>query len=352
VKVHHWLEGKVQTLYEITQAINASFSHEEVLTVMLERIVTELEYKAATLRLLDKEQAQLELKAAYGLSETYLSKGVVEVLEGSIDQAALQGEWATVDDVTHDPRFQYREAAAREGLASMLAVPLTIRNHIIGVLHVYSGKSHHFRPAEQAFVAAIANVGAQTIERTRLFEAFQRAAHLLNSSLKMDEVLSTLLVESVKELTVKAGSIRLLGPQRKTLHLAAAYGLSDTYLQKGSVLVAQSPVDQRVLQEAQPIVLTELMQAGGLQYPDEATREGIRSALVIPLIVRETGVGVMRFYTSQVRQFSAEEINFAVAIADLGAVAIENAKLHEALKERLEALKEDADGWYRFLALS
>ena len=41
-----------------------------------------------------------------------------------------------------------------------------------------------------------------------------------------------------------------------------------------------------------------------------------------------------------------------MAVVNLGAIAIENTKLHEALKERLEALKTDADGWYRFLALS
>jgi GAF domain-containing protein len=61
---------------------------------------------------------------------------------------------------------------------------------------------------------------------------------------------------------------------------------------------------------------------------------------------------VMRLYSAQVRRFSAEEIDFAAAVAELGAVAIENAKLHEALKERFEAMKEDVDGWYRFLALS
>jgi GAF domain-containing protein len=63
-------------------------------------------------------------------------------------------------------------------------------------------------------------------------------------------------------------------------------------------------------------------------------------------------IGVMRMYSGHVRRFSAEEIAFAATVADLGGVAIENAKLHEALKARLEALKEDASGWYRFLALS
>jgi GAF domain-containing protein len=53
-----------------------------------------------------------------------------------------------------------------------------------------------------------------------------------------------------------------------------------------------------------------------------------------------------------VRKFTPEETNFAVAVSDLGAVAIENARLHEVLKQRLQALKEDVDGWYQFLTFS
>jgi GAF domain-containing protein len=53
-----------------------------------------------------------------------------------------------------------------------------------------------------------------------------------------------------------------------------------------------------------------------------------------------------------VRRFGAEEIAFATAVANLGAVAIENARLHAALQERMDALKEDSNGWFRFLALS
>jgi GAF domain-containing protein len=73
---------------------------------------------------------------------------------------------------------------------------------------------------------------------------------------------------------------------------------------------------------------------------------------VLALCVRETPIGVLRLYSGQLRRFSAEEIAFATTVANLGALAIENAKLHEALKARMEALKEDSNGWYRFLALS
>ena len=346
------LQRKVHALYEITLAVNSSIDEYKVLSSMLERIVKDLGYRAATLRLLDEERDQLELKASHGLSETYLKKGAVDVAKSGIDRSVLTGKWVTIEDASHSPGFQYPGAAAQEGLASMLALPLTVRDRVIGVLHIYTAEPHQFRPAEQAFMAAIANVGAQAIQRTRMFESFHRFAHQINSSLDLKEVLSTLLLESVKELNVKAGAIRLLGPKRETLHLAAAYGLSDTYLKKGPVTVSRSSIDRNVLEKGKPLAISDLAEEPSLQYPDEARNEGIRSILVVPLKLRETAVGVMRFYSMQTRRFSDEAINFAVAVGDLGAVAIENAKLHEALKQRLEAMKEDVDGWYRFLALS
>jgi GAF domain-containing protein len=346
------LQRRVHVLYEITLALNASLDEHKILQAMLERIVNELGYKAATLRLLDEEQDQLKLKASYGLSETYLKKGGVAVAKSGIDRTVLTGEWLTIQDAAHDPGFQYPAAAAAEGLASLLAVPLTHRDQTIGVLHVYTPEPHEFRESEKAFVAAIANLGAQAIVRTRMFESFYRFAKQINTSLNLKDVLATLLVQSVKELNVKAGAIRLLGPKRETLHLAAAYGLSDAYLKKGPIIVAQSPIDVHVLKESKPVTIANISQEATLQYRDEAMKEGVRSIMVVPLEVRGTVIGVMRFYSTQLRRFSDEAIRFAMAVADLGAVSIENAKLHELLKQRVESMKEDVDGWYRYLALS
>lgn len=345
-------ERQLQALCEITQAIGASLSQQEVLNAILERTVTAFGYKAAILRLLDAERLRLELKAAFGLSQAYLTKGPIELAHSGIDRQVLQGQTVVVRSIGQDLDYPYPDAAVREGLSSLLCVPLRSRERIIGVLRVYTADVHDFSAAEQELVSVVANLGAQAIERTRLFEAFRRIAQQVNSTLQLTQVLTTLLVESVSEVNVKGGSIRLLGPQRATLHLAAACGLSDAYLQKGAVQVAQSPVDQRVLEAAQPVSIADLMAEHVFQYPVEAEREGIHAVLVLPLRVRETVIGVMRLYSGQVRQFSPEEIEFAATVADLGAIAIENAKLHQAVKERLETLKEDSDGWYRFLTMS
>src|ERR671933_642277 len=150
-----WLQREVRALYAITEAINSSLSQQDVLAKMLESTVTELGYKAATLRLLDEERQTLELKAAYGLSPAYLQKGAVAVAKSGMDQAVLAGQRVTIADVREDSGFQYVEAAAREGLASVLAVPLDIRDRVIGVLRVYTAEPCEFSPEEQAFLAAV-----------------------------------------------------------------------------------------------------------------------------------------------------------------------------------------------------
>jgi GAF domain-containing protein len=345
------LRRELEIFYEITRAINASLSQQEVLSEMLYRIVTDLGYKAASLRLLDQEQQMLELKASYGFSESYLSKGVVELAKSDIDRKVLSGQIVTIPDVRSESGFQYSTAAEREGLTSMVAVPLILYGNPIGVLHVYTAALHEFSPDEQAFIEGIASLGAQAIRRTHCFQAFQRIAHHINSSLELKQVLKTLLLESVQELNVRAGSIRLLGPRKKKLHLATACGLSEAYLKKGEIELAQSPIDQKVTKEARAAAITDITREAGFQYIKEAEKEGIRSVLVIPLRRRDVTIGVMRLYSGQVRNFAPEEISLADAVADLGAVAIENARLHEILKDRLGALKEDEDGWYRFLSL-
>src|SRR5512140_3359562 len=116
------LHHEVRAIYEITRAISSSSSQQEVLDAILQRLVTDVGYRAASLRLLDEERRTLDLGASYGLSEDYLKKGALDVSKSGIDRVVLTGQTATLADVRRDPGFQYPDAATREGLAGMLAV--------------------------------------------------------------------------------------------------------------------------------------------------------------------------------------------------------------------------------------
>jgi len=169
------------------------------------------------------------------------------------------------------------------------------------------------------------------------YRSLYEVAMCINSSLEPAVVLHAIAEQATKSLAAKACSIRLLDRQGKTLLAGTSHGLSKGYLRKGTVEVAKSRIDQETL--AGKVV--QIKDAGAdpmFQYPEAAREEGIASVMALPLTVDGRHIGVMRLYCSNIREFSQSEINFATAIANLSAMAIENARLHQALRTDYELL--------------
>ena len=165
----------------------------------------------------------------------------------------------------------------------------------------------------------------------------QHVSQLLNSTQHVNEVLE-LVVETVcSTLKVKACGLRLLDPETGELFIKAVHGLSPEYLGKGGVSIKKSEVD-RTAMEGEPVYIRDVSKDPRILYPAEMAAEGIQSNLVIGLKVRGRPIGALRIYTRESRYFHQSEIALAEAIANLAAVAIQNAKLYEQSleKERLE----------------
>jgi PAS domain S-box-containing protein len=170
--------------------------------------------------------------------------------------------------------------------------------------------------------------------------AIYEVAKSINSSLNLSQVLNLMAKSTAQATHAKACSLRLLSPDKQLLIMGGAYGLSQGYLRKGNVEVEKSQIDQEALQGKTGII-PDATNDPRFQYPEEAKSESIRSILVVPLMVRDSPVGVMRLYTKDVHEFEEEDIGFIHAVANLGAIAIENAKLYEAMKQELGDLTED-----------
>ena len=111
-----------ETLLKVTRAISHSRDPEEVVLITVESVKRALDVKGCTLFLINRKTHELEVAASFGLSEEYINKGPVSALK-SIAQSLEEGPVA-IYDVTDDPRIQYPEAAKKEGIASILSVPI------------------------------------------------------------------------------------------------------------------------------------------------------------------------------------------------------------------------------------
>lgn len=158
-----------KVLYEIAREINSTLAVEDALQVIVEGTAKAINAKGCSLMLLTPDKTQLIHRVAYGLSDWYIKKGPV-VVDTAIF-AALQGVPLAMLDATTDPRTQYPEQAKREGIASILSLPLMVRGGVVGVLRVYTAEPYHFSTEEIDFLSAVANLGAIALEKARLYES-------------------------------------------------------------------------------------------------------------------------------------------------------------------------------------
>jgi GAF domain-containing protein len=164
-------ERYYQSLYETAAAINSTRAPEAIFNYIVKNVALAITAKGCSLMLLTPDRKLLLHTAAYGLSDWYVRKGPVSA-DRSISEA-LEGKPVAVMDAGEDVRIQYREQARKEGIVSILSVPMMLREEIIGVVRVYTGKSYQFDAADMYFVGAVANLGAIALENVRLYEAVQ-----------------------------------------------------------------------------------------------------------------------------------------------------------------------------------
>jgi signal transduction protein with GAF and PtsI domain len=178
----------------------------------------------------------------------------------------------------------------------------------------------------------------ETTPAKTYFDSFREVVKAINSTLDLREVLDLLVSKVTQVMDLKACAIRLLDSKQRTLELLASQGLSDAYIQKGSVDADRSIAEAM---EGKIVVIKDAAKDSRAQYQREAIAEGIVSIVSVPLQVRSRVIGVLRLYSGSHREFSEDELNFAEALAEMGAIAIENAKMYERIKKDYESVMSD-----------
>lgn len=169
------------------------------------------------------------------------------------------------------------------------------------------------------------------------FSALYEVARVINASLDPSTVLNKIVQCVTRVMRVKACSIRLLDSRKRQLVLGAAYGLSKGYLHKGPILIKESGLDRKVL-SGKTLWLKNVQIDRDFQYRSMAKAEGIKSVFVVPLLVQKKAIGVLRVYSESIHRFNDDDIKYLVAVANLSAIALDNAKHHRTLQVQCDLM--------------
>ena len=182
----------------------------------------------------------------------------------------------------------------------------------------------------------------------RYYRALYQVAVTINSTLDTRQVLKAIAECTTKAVQAKACSIMLLSPDRRELYHNAAFGLSDWYVRKGPLSVDDSMSEALT---GHSVVVLDVRSDPRVQYRPQAIREGIASVLSVPIRLRDQVIGVMRVYSGEPREFSSGDIEFVEAVANLGAIALENAHRYEEVKNDYDGVRQDLLEWYAIWGL-
>ncbi|MBU2009621.1 MAG: GAF domain-containing sensor histidine kinase [Chloroflexi bacterium] len=166
-----------KALYEIASAVNSTLEVRGVLQSIVESVTKAVGAKGCAVLLLTAERGQLTHSADYGLSREYVQKGPVQ--RTHILTEFADGKNVSMVDVSADARVEYREEAIREGIVSMLSVPMMLGEELAGVLRIYASESRSHSAEEIDFLRAAANLGALALDRAGTHEAIAKANELL-----------------------------------------------------------------------------------------------------------------------------------------------------------------------------
>ena len=196
-------------LREISSLVNSTLNLDDILKVIVDKLPPLLKVKGCTVRLLDPATNRLELVAASGLSATYLNRGSIS-RENAFFKA-VSGEPVAIYDAENDPRVDFHNAIKKEGIKSILVVPIKNGTEIIGILRLLTNELHSFTASEINFSVTVAEEGGNAIQKARTY----RQITLLFEQIEENErFLQTILDSLWLQLLVVAPDKRVIMANR------------------------------------------------------------------------------------------------------------------------------------------
>ena len=163
-------DRQIELLSQVSETVISGRYLDDILSMIATITAEMMDLKICSIMLFDDKKQELAIKATQSLSERYRNKPNLKVGQSISGKAVKQKKPITVLDVKKDPDYMYPQIAKKEGLCSMLALPMMIKERVIGVINLYTSKEHLFNEEEVKVLQTISNQAAVVIENTKLME--------------------------------------------------------------------------------------------------------------------------------------------------------------------------------------
>jgi signal transduction histidine kinase len=198
-----------ESLASVSRTINSTLNLDEALRVITREACELMRVRMCSLMMLDESREWLDLRASYGAGENYINKPRLNVEESLLGVVVRRKKPVQIENVQTSSRYQNVEVARREGLVSLLSVPLHFIGQATGTLNVYTGRPYNFSNEEIRILSALAELSAIAIEKARLYERVVDVEEQLRQNEKLS-ALGLLAAEVAHEIRNPLTVMKLL----------------------------------------------------------------------------------------------------------------------------------------------
>jgi len=185
----------INTLLDISKAITSDLYLEDVLKLIVTLTANVMHAKICSLWLLDDKSKELKIRATQAMSKEYLRERSLKLGEGIVGLVAKERKPIIILNVLKDPKYKEKELAKREGLVSMLSVPMMVKRRVIGVVNCYTTTEYEFKKSDINLLSAVANQAAVAIENTELLVKTRVIQEELEARKKIERAKGILMKE-------------------------------------------------------------------------------------------------------------------------------------------------------------
>lgn len=312
----------------------------------LETLVATFHADAGAIGLVNPDNGELEMQALHGVFPPTGdgSPSSLKIGHGVTGWCVLHRRSLLVPDVTAEPRY----IAVRPTARCEMAVPLQEGENIIGVIDLEIDRTGGFTPGDLALLERLAAEAALVLQRlwqvghlknkARQLESLISAGQSLVTKLESQALYDSLTKEARHVMEARACSLYLHDAAAATVRCVSSDGGGPTSagdLPLESCLVA-SPIHTR-----RSIWFPDIASPEYSELLDLPAAAGLRSALASPLVIEGEVLGVVVIFTDRVHRFDNDELRLCNALASLGAVAIQNARLYARVFQSEDVLRKN-----------
>jgi sigma-B regulation protein RsbU (phosphoserine phosphatase) len=334
-------QADVAYLMQLADALNTTLDLETLLKRTAELVQAVIPYRIFAILLVNDRTREMRVRFQIGHT-MQVERLHIPMGRGVVGQVALTRQPVLLNDVTAAESY----VEVNPGVRSELAVPLIAKNRLIGVLDIESEQTGYFRPEHLRLLTLTASRIAQAIENARLYARVSRQAQTLTVLNEISAELTSILeldplLERVGQLLRRLTdyqmfSILLLDEKGETLITRYAWRFGSAHAPMRSVPITSGLVGVAV-REWRMVNVPDVLQDARYVAMNPETR----SELIVPLFHKGRIIGVLDLEHTRVGFFNEEHERVLTTLAAQVAIAIENARLYQAVRTQEAQLERD-----------